>query len=113
MADPLAAAAASLAAIDPEIQAKMRRLVLQAIDQAQYLMDVGSPPMQMALVKSLMPAMVKEMAKQGGESDEVAGLRQELRELMLEVRGGTAGASEMEEDLHGDATEDTPTPGGM
>lgn len=103
----LASAAAALTAIDPEIQGRMKSLVHLAIDQAEYIMHHGAPPLQMQLVKALMPAMVKEMARQK-EGDGQEELRREMAAVMAEVRGGTTGASEMEEDLHGGATEDVP-----
>lgn len=94
--DPIVTAAAKLAAEDAAVKGAMRDLVLNAIDQAQYLMAHGSMPNRMTLIKALIPAMVKEMAK-AEEEDTSQHLRDKMEEVLAQVRGDTAPV-EMDDD---------------
>lgn len=88
--DELAQAVAQAAMSDPEMQAAVRKLAVMAIRKTHHYLQNGSPQVQMQILRSFIPALIREMAK-GDESDGHDELRSEFETLKREMMRGVDG----------------------
>lgn len=84
---------------DQRLVNKARDLADKAIDTANYLLDEGSPALQIQVIKSLMPAIGRGMQRTG-EDETIQILRTQMQELMDQIMEMTPDAKVIE--LHGD-----------
>lgn len=100
--DPITAMAVEIAKNDAEIEQQVRRLAKSALDHAQYILNYGTPALKMQVIKSVLPAMTKELAREQ-ENDIIAEMRNEMAAMFDEMRGGVpespSAASEDEDEL--------------
>lgn len=91
--DDLTAAVAQVAASDPEIQAAVRALAVMAVRKTHHYLKNGSPQVQMQILRSFIPALIREMGKTG-DTDEHSELKREFEALRREMLHGVAGGDE-------------------
>lgn len=91
--DDLSQAVAQVAASDPEIQAAVRALAVMAIRKTHHYLKNGSPQIQMQILRSFIPALIREMGKTG-DTDEHSELKKEFEALRREMLHGVAGGDE-------------------
>lgn len=60
--DPVNAAVASLVASDDDLQNRLRRIVNAALADAEYVLRYGSPQERAAIMKSMVPAMMRSLS---------------------------------------------------
>lgn len=87
--DPLVEAVSAVVASDDETKRRVQRLIQISLSRAEQMMMTGSADIQLSLIKSVVPAMVK-MAGTEEKVDEHADLRAEMQSLMAEVRDTVA-----------------------
>lgn len=85
--DPVSQMAVELVHDDPELRAAVKSLAMRAVEEAQFIMDRGTPNLKLSVIKVLMPAVARELAKKE-ERDDLAVLRAEMQEMMKEMRSG-------------------------
>lgn len=90
MGDPLAAAVGAAVGSDEALRARVDRLVHLAIDRAEQDILTGSPAVRTALMRAIVPAMVKAMTEDGSGGDATADMRVEFESLRQELRGQVA-----------------------
>jgi hypothetical protein len=90
MADPISAMAGELIHDDPELRAAVKNLAMRAVQEAQIIMDRGTPNLKLSVIKVLMPAVARELAKKE-ERDDLAILRAQMTEMFKEIRDGVPG----------------------
>lgn len=95
--DPLGEAAAELVARDTDLQARVRDLLNRTLDEAEDLLDNAIPTVKIGLIRSLTPHLVRELRNQIDETDEIRALREEMRDLLAEVRGSEPHLAEVTE----------------
>lgn len=74
---------------DDELADRVKRFANTVMDRAEYLLLHGNPYMQANLIRSLMPALSRGLQSKQ-ESDEIATMRAEFRELTEEMRSGSS-----------------------
>lgn len=89
--DDISSAVAQVAASDPEIQAAVRSLAVLAVRKTHHFLVNGSPQVQMQILRSFIPALIREMNR-GEEGDGHDDLRQEFESLRQEMLKGVEGA---------------------
>lgn len=82
--DDLAEAVAAVAATDPQIQAAVRQLAIMAVRKTHHYLRNGSPQVQLQILRSFIPALIREMGKTG-DNDEYAQLKAEMESLRREM----------------------------
>lgn len=100
--------------IDPEavaqamtveaVKARIVALTLRSLDHAEELLEDGTPQVKMQVMRSVIPTLVKSLAKDEQDA-ELAELRAQMVELRKDImRAGTieATASPTPEDVEGD-----------
>lgn len=70
---------------DPEVKAAAKNLVLDAINDARFLMQVGSPEIRSRLTAALLPTALASMKGQG-EDESTVELRAQMDALIVEMR---------------------------
>lgn len=91
--DDLVDVIAGVAAADPEIAGAVREIALIAIRKLRYYLENGSPPMQMQILRSFIPALIREMNKTSDE-DGMGEMKEEFEKLRKEMMQGVAGAED-------------------
>ena len=86
----LADAVATVVMTDPDMQRAVRNLAIMAIRKTHHFLQNGSPQVQMQILRSFIPALIREMAR-GDESDGHDELRAEFESLRKEMMKGTGG----------------------
>lgn len=89
----LANAVASVVMTDPDMQRAVRKLAVMAIRKTNHFLVNGSPQVQMQILRSFIPALIREMAR-GDDGDEHAELRAEFESLRKEMMKGTGGTED-------------------
>lgn len=89
MTTDLSAIAAAAVANDTSLQERVRGLVNSLLDEAEELIDSGPPSVKASLIRTVVPALVKEMNADGG-SEALDRMRADLAELHAEVRSTLA-----------------------
>lgn len=82
----VASLAAEAVAADPRLQKRVRRMVDLIVDRVEYTMDFGSGQDKAALMKSVIPAMIRSMT--AVEGDQQQKRAQEAYARMRERLGG-------------------------
>jgi hypothetical protein len=85
--DDLASVIAETAMSDPAMQKAVRNLAIMAIRKTHHFLQNGSPQVQMQILRSFIPALIREMSK-GDESDGHDQLRAEFESLRREMMEG-------------------------
>lgn len=87
--DPIGVMAGELVQDDPELRSAVKNLAMKAVERAQFIMDHGTPNLQLSVIKVLMPAVARELAKKE-ERDDLAVMRAEMKLMMEEMRSGVS-----------------------
>jgi hypothetical protein len=85
----LTSIAAAAVAGDTTLQDRVRGLVNSLLDEAEELIDSGPPSVKASLIRTVVPALVKEMNADGG-SEAIDQMRASLSELHTEIRASLA-----------------------
>lgn len=85
--DDLATVIAETAMSDPAMQKAVRQLAIMAIRKTHHYLQNGSPQVQMQILRSFIPALIREMSK-GDEGDGHDQLRAEFESLRREMMEG-------------------------
>jgi hypothetical protein len=91
-ADPIGEVAAAIVADDPQIRARMQKLVNALIDDAFHILKYGTPIERAGLMKQVVPALLRSM--RGADAN--ASERQELdayERMMAMMRDDDVGAA--------------------
>lgn len=70
----------ALVASDEEIKARVRKLVIHALDEAEYTLAHGSPAYKNQLIKAAVPALMRTLADQQ-DNPEIVALRDAVSTL--------------------------------
>lgn len=97
----------STASDDQEVRAKVKELALKALDEVEDILDHGTPAVKTTVLRSFVPALVREMNKKK-EDDEIQELKAQMAELIKEMRSGQE--VEIEEEKESGVREDGPIP---
>lgn len=81
--------AAQVVAEDDELKSRVRGLIDLMLEQSEELIQTGTPAIKLQLMKSVIPALVKEM-RPAEKNDELAELRTAMRELYASLRENVA-----------------------
>jgi hypothetical protein len=87
------------------LKARVMGMTLGALDRAEDLLAHGSPEVQMRVMQTVLPALVKALTQQEGE-DELASMREEMESLREEVM--KAGSMVVTVHEQGDIGDDDP-----
>lgn len=86
-ANPILTSAVSQAVSeDHELIERTRRLAHAAVARAEYFLANGSPKMQIDIIRSIMPAIGRNMGARS-ESEELQEMREKLIELQVQNLG--------------------------
>lgn len=66
---------------EAELQLVAQQLTFKAIQKAMFLLDYGSPAIQMMVIRSLLPAVGRVLTGQATEAEELTTMRVELQQL--------------------------------
>lgn len=92
--DDIAALTASVVAQDDELRTRVRRLANMTLDAYEHMMLNGTPQVKTALMRSMIPALVKELREEK-EDDSILALRMQVeamnRQMREDVGRGVAG----------------------
>lgn len=72
---------------DPEIASQMQTLALMAIQEADSLLRNGPPNVKVQVLRAIMPAVASAL-KASTVDNELEQFKDEMRQMMKEVRGG-------------------------
>lgn len=86
--DSMAALAAAAIAGDPKLQSRVRLMVKDIINYVEFTMNFGKSDDKAALMKAVVPAMMRQMATV--EDDQTKQAQQESYDRMREALGGEA-----------------------
>ncbi len=103
----MAALAAQVVSDDDAIKARVRRLVISTIELYEEMLITGTPAVKAQLIRSVVPAMLKEMQEEKVD-DSIVNLRAEMREMMEQVRQPVTIHTPLEDENGDMLPEDTP-----
>ncbi len=108
-AETLAALAAESDAFDG-LRDRAAHMVGRMMDQAERILEVGTPADKAAFTKTVLPAILKQLQEQK-EGDDLAELRQAQADLMSEVREALVGGQPVVDEGVSDVpADDAPPP---
>ena len=108
-AETLAALAAESDAFDG-LRDRAATMVGKMMDQAERILEVGTPADKAAFTKTVLPAILKQLQEKK-EGDDLAELRQAQADLMSQVRETLIGGQSLvDESVPEVPTDDAPTP---
>ena len=84
----LAALSAAAVASDPALQARVKRMVTKIVAQVEFTLQFGTSQDKNALMKAVVPAMMKSLA--AVEDDQGEQAKAEAYERLREAVGGDA-----------------------
>lgn len=87
--EPALKSAIAQISADEEIATATKDLVRLAIQRATYLMQYGSPPVQMQLFRSFLPVLARGLAAQA-EDETLSQMKVEHEALKAEMRASLA-----------------------
>lgn len=73
---------------DPDVKQMVKDLAMDALGEARFMIENGSPAVKMGLIKSLMPALVQSL-KETQSGDGLKELRDAQVELFGQMRDAT------------------------
>lgn len=85
--DPLSAIVQTISE-DEEIRDAVRKLALDALEQANHYLTKGDRNSKMAVIRMIAPTLIKSMERKT-DSDEVVEMREQVKELMEELRASS------------------------
>lgn len=85
-ADPIADVAAHVVADDPQIRQRMKRLVNAMLDDAEHTVQFGSMTDRTALMKQVVPALLRSMQGADANASESAD-KAAYERMMAKLRG--------------------------
>lgn len=93
MPDAVLAESVKSVAGDDEVGRRIRRLVLRALDQAEQDLLSAAPARRDALIKTMLPLLVKQLDKAEERDDALEEMRAEMSKFRAALRGqvGTGG----------------------
>lgn len=83
--DDIAALTASVVAQDDELRTRVRRLANMTLDAYEHMMLNGTPQVKTALMRSMIPALVKELREEK-EDDSILALRMQVEAMNRQMR---------------------------
>ena len=108
-AETLAALAAESDAFDG-LRDRAAHMFGRMMDQAERILEVGTPADKAAFTKTVLPAILKQLQEQK-EGDDLAELRQAQADLMSEVREALVGGQQVvDEGVPDVPPDDAPVP---
>lgn len=87
-ADPIGDVAAQIVADDPRIRERMTKIVDALLDDAETTIKLGSPTERAALMKQVIPALLRSMQGADANASEAAEA-QAYERMMQTLRGET------------------------
>ena len=84
--DPIAAVAAQVVAGDPALRNRFRKLIDRLLEDAERTVELGKPQDRLALMKSVIPQMMRSMTGADANAGEQE-LRDRFDQMMREMRG--------------------------
>ena len=70
--NPIAEVAATIVAGDPELRRRVGRLVKRLIVEAEHTLDYGTPTDRAALMKAIVPTMLRSIQNADADAGDVA-----------------------------------------
>lgn len=89
MTDPLHDAVVEVVQGDPQLRARVSRLIDSMLDHAEHLLDTAPANIRAGLIRGILPSVVKELRDKQDDA-EIKKLRVEMTALMGEIRSQTA-----------------------
>lgn len=83
--NPLADAARHIVATDTALQARVRNLLDALLTEAERQLEVAAPATKLAMIRTVLPAMVKESRNQEQDT-KIDELQAQVRALMTQTR---------------------------
>lgn len=83
----IAGAMAEVIATDPELKSRIARLAKRALREAEWQLDHGDPAARNVVIRTLLPAMVKESVASDDER-RMAELQAQIEEMRAQMRSG-------------------------
>ena len=83
--DDIAAITAAVVAHDDELRTRVRRLANMTLDAYEHMMINGTPQVKTALMRSMIPALVKELREEK-EDDSIVALRSQVEAMNRQMR---------------------------
>ena len=80
---------------DEDTKRRVRTLVNNMLTYAEEAMEYGTPAVKAALIKTAIPAMIKEMREEKAEDETITLLRQEVRTMYEEMQRKREGEGTM------------------
>lgn len=84
--NPIAEVAATVVASDPELRNRVGRLVKRLVAEAEHTLDFGTPTDRAALMKAIVPTMLRSIQSAEGDAGNVARAAAYER-MMAALRG--------------------------
>lgn len=94
--DAQKAVIAQLLTDDPEIREAARLYLLRGFQHLDNLMTRGDPATRNAIARSLISVVTKPMTESNDEDEGLASVREEMHEMMAEMRGEIMGRADDE-----------------
>lgn len=85
--NPIADVAAHVVAGDPELRRRVGKLVKRLIAEAEHTLDFGTPTDRAALMKAVVPTMLRSIQSAEGDAGDAARAAAYAR-IMEQMRGG-------------------------
>lgn len=88
--DPIADVAAAVVADDPALRQRVQGLVSALLADAEHTVQWGSPADRAALMKSIVPNLLRSMQTAGADAHEQA-MREAYERIQQTMRGESSG----------------------
>lgn len=107
-ANIIAGAMAEVIATDPDLKSRISKLARRALREAEWVLDHGDPAAKNTVIRTLLPAMVKESVASDDEQrlKELESLVSDMRTQMMSGFGALRGVVLTSEEVA--AAEDQP-----
>lgn len=79
------ALAAAVVAQDEELRERVRRIANMTLDAYEQMMQTGTPAVKTGLMRSMIPALVKELREEK-EDDSIVALRMQVEAMNRQMR---------------------------
>jgi len=79
------ALAAAVVAQDEELRDRVRRIANMTLDAYEQMMQTGTPAVKTTLMRSMIPALVREL-KEEKEDDSIVALRFQVEQMNRQMR---------------------------
>jgi len=85
-ADPIGDVAAQIVANDPQIKARMQKIVNALLDDAEHVIRMGTPQARQNLFRSVVPALMRSMQSADANASE-ADEKKAWERMKAQMRG--------------------------